>query len=56
VSKTVLDQELMSRGEAPLTHDEYFLLLSHAEWSIETAANMIMQLRRSDRPAKRERV
>jgi len=46
MSKAAIDQELAARGQRVLTSVEFLLLLPHENWSVETAANMIMQLRR----------
>jgi hypothetical protein len=45
--RKLVDQELVTRKQSPLTHDEFLALLPHEGWSVETCANMILQLRRS---------
>ena len=41
----LVSYELVTRGHAPLSVFEAILLLPHVNWNIETAANMIIQLR-----------
>jgi hypothetical protein len=44
--RKLIDHELLARRQQPLTDQEFLALLPHENWSIETAANMIVQLRR----------
>jgi hypothetical protein len=45
--RAAINQELTARRQLPLTDAEFLAVLPHENWSVETAANMIAQLRRT---------
>jgi hypothetical protein len=46
VMRTAVDYELAARGHQMLSDEEIILLLAHPNWGVQTATNMILQLRR----------
>jgi hypothetical protein len=47
-----INYELEARGLPVLTLDEYLLLMSKEDWSVQTCTNMIVQIRRLKREKK----